>query len=453
MLSSGRFLAWKPFVWIGSISYSLYLWHWPLWVLAAYFTPNISEIPLWVKILLIIQTFLISHVSTFTIETMFRDRKRITAKLFWGIAGPAWIGLLLFAVYASFHGGSSSMVLGGNGAGGELASVISSIPCVGGDNSTIDLEQTNQFLLHALELQVQQIRYMRTNLKKIVAAEDDSQYIDVDGYMASNDYLDANFITPQSIMSSRQRDFDEFGYKTEKQRPGQPFYIVDPYNTGRICAAVIGSSIAKQLSRVIAEIALEMNKTVVFMGQDGYGAYIGSLGNPAFDKVRLDFLREKLPKSILVTDNFESHFKTDDREDIMREILDSILEASPDLERISVFGHAPHISINDVDFRGYVAKRIVQEGNYNFLTTMKKFKTLRNEKLIEELIVREYKEKRVKFFPTEQFYISPTTGFIQLVGREAKGRLLYLDPGHLTYDGANRLRDYLKQKLFVGVNC
>ena len=68
---TGRFLAWSPFVFIGKISYSLYLWHWPLIVfLKAYRDP--VEITLSDKIALFVVSFVVSVLSWRFVEQPFR---------------------------------------------------------------------------------------------------------------------------------------------------------------------------------------------------------------------------------------------------------------------------------------------------------------------------------------------------------------------------------------------
>lgn len=76
-----RILRWKPLVAIGLMSYSLYLWHWPLLVLAKYAANRELTLPELLVILLM--TFGLAFVSWRYVERPFRgrqsavDRKRI----------------------------------------------------------------------------------------------------------------------------------------------------------------------------------------------------------------------------------------------------------------------------------------------------------------------------------------------------------------------------------------
>ncbi|WP_161554180.1 acyltransferase family protein [Stenotrophobium rhamnosiphilum] len=68
-----RLLASRPLVLIGLISYSLYLWHWPLIVFAKYL--NIDPLPTWGAIVLIGLSALIATISWRFIEAPFRKKQ------------------------------------------------------------------------------------------------------------------------------------------------------------------------------------------------------------------------------------------------------------------------------------------------------------------------------------------------------------------------------------------
>ncbi len=64
-----HFLNLRPMVWIGERSYGIYLWHWPLWVVA-FFTFNIGVIPTAIAITAL--SILLAHLSYTHIETPIR---------------------------------------------------------------------------------------------------------------------------------------------------------------------------------------------------------------------------------------------------------------------------------------------------------------------------------------------------------------------------------------------
>jgi peptidoglycan/LPS O-acetylase OafA/YrhL len=68
----GRLLAWKPVVFIGMISYSLYLWHWPLLAMLRYgFGGNLS---LEMRVLAVASSLLAASLTWKFVETPFRRR-------------------------------------------------------------------------------------------------------------------------------------------------------------------------------------------------------------------------------------------------------------------------------------------------------------------------------------------------------------------------------------------
>ncbi len=69
----GRILATAPLVWIGKLSYSLYLWHWPIIVFIKYYTGRDLEVD--EKVFVVGISVLVAYLSLRFIETPFRVRR------------------------------------------------------------------------------------------------------------------------------------------------------------------------------------------------------------------------------------------------------------------------------------------------------------------------------------------------------------------------------------------
>jgi peptidoglycan/LPS O-acetylase OafA/YrhL len=93
--SAGQLLSFKPIVFIGLISYSFYLWHWPILVFAKHVIIDIS-LP-W-KLVILMISLILSILSWKWVETPFRRKgflsKRSSA---FGFAALSTIGLLLMS--------------------------------------------------------------------------------------------------------------------------------------------------------------------------------------------------------------------------------------------------------------------------------------------------------------------------------------------------------------------
>jgi peptidoglycan/LPS O-acetylase OafA/YrhL len=83
----GKILSWPPFVFVGKISYSLYLWHWPIIIFGKYYlirTPTPIQI-----IILIITSFAFSIFSWMVVEKPFRSKSFLQSPKIFIFAGSA----------------------------------------------------------------------------------------------------------------------------------------------------------------------------------------------------------------------------------------------------------------------------------------------------------------------------------------------------------------------------
>ncbi|NWK97143.1 acyltransferase [Sphingobium lactosutens] len=99
--SMGRLLALPPLVGVGLLSYSLYLWHWPLIV----FTEYATDLPLegWTRVAVIGAAFVAAFLSWRFVERPFRDSRRVPARSIFAFTGGAMVllGTLSLALLAA----------------------------------------------------------------------------------------------------------------------------------------------------------------------------------------------------------------------------------------------------------------------------------------------------------------------------------------------------------------
>ena len=104
----GKILGSKPLVAIGLISYSAYLWHFPIFAfrrIASNAVPSNYDKFEWILL-----TLILSIISYFLIEKPFRNKKRIPAKALWAILGAIALMIVGGAGYSIAKEGAVSNI-------------------------------------------------------------------------------------------------------------------------------------------------------------------------------------------------------------------------------------------------------------------------------------------------------------------------------------------------------
>jgi peptidoglycan/LPS O-acetylase OafA/YrhL len=98
-----KFLSLSPLVFIGKISYSLYLWHWPVIVFGKYYL--IREPSPFELAGLLVMAFILSILSWKFVETPFRSRGFMSGAQIFGFSANVLAFILLIGVLIDFSGG------------------------------------------------------------------------------------------------------------------------------------------------------------------------------------------------------------------------------------------------------------------------------------------------------------------------------------------------------------
>jgi peptidoglycan/LPS O-acetylase OafA/YrhL len=107
---NANLLASKPFVFIGKISYPLYLWHWPLLVFSRYLYPSGSKSIFANTFFIVGLAVLLSVLTYHFVENKIRYRKT-TKVVILLVIGMALVGLSALIIYknANFYNEKTSL--------------------------------------------------------------------------------------------------------------------------------------------------------------------------------------------------------------------------------------------------------------------------------------------------------------------------------------------------------
>lgn len=106
----GKVLGSKPFVSVGLISYSAYLWHFPIFAFGRISTSTPSNYD---KLEWIALTFVLSIISYFIVEKPFRNRKLINTKVLWSMIIIALLAVCAMAAAAISNAGYKGRIAQG----------------------------------------------------------------------------------------------------------------------------------------------------------------------------------------------------------------------------------------------------------------------------------------------------------------------------------------------------
>ena len=106
------FMGCRPMVFTGKISYSLYLWHWP--IIVYYKHHKTAPLSLADITLILLLTFIAAYVSWRFVEQPFRNRRFLQKRTIFGLSG---VGMLLFCILGA-------VALSDGGWGGRFSAEV-----------------------------------------------------------------------------------------------------------------------------------------------------------------------------------------------------------------------------------------------------------------------------------------------------------------------------------------
>lgn len=451
LTTCGKFFAHKVPVFVGQLSYSWYLWHWPVYVLLAYTSLTGSLRP-GEKVGGVIGSFAIGVVSFKFVEPTFRSKTNRWASntLFAAIVAVVWIILISFsvAVWKTEVGG----IRVDTPAERELTPFFK-------DNLVVTDNATGA-----------------TCWKDLPFKAVDYAELDRDTLLASRTWFEGG---TDKYVAHNSDDY---------------FYIQPNNAVDAPSVVVIGSSIAAQYSPLLDRLAVDYNTTTAFLikagragnfgmseadvepgatlhsrlkGRIGFDGFVEFMHHPEWDAERTARLAEWKPEVVVWADLWELYA------DLTSELMQSSFRASlavlsEHADRIVIVGGHPTMQPNfgtGVGIFNSLPKLIANvdrsyDGRFEALEMLQELlpeRRRRVEQDIQAAIAAETAENpnvaAITFAAVSQFFMRDNeTDYVKLVDPYSK-QLGYADQGHLNSDGVRMVEGVFRTSIFGEPPC
>jgi len=419
----GQIFASECFVFIGKISYSLYLWHWPVFFFLAYKSVD-NKVETYQAVLGIALSVGAAAASYFLVEQPFRSESKVPHRVFLALTVCTWLSLLLCSLYVQSTGvggihGKLAQVTAGSWSHGKRAQVCSR-------NATFS--NSGEGCLVYLN---------RSELDE--------------AYSVHPSRIQASAIAASLGWSYRQ---DRFQVKGPAEPP-----VVGPPLTGtqKPLIAAIGSSHCCMYGWSLDQLANEYGTQIGVLCRNGVpGVFHRPLNE--WDTRRLSYL-DNWQVELIIWFEIWGQWAVS-----MEELTYNFKLVTERAERVIIFGDTPAVPItfnqwgNDL-LKKDVMRRSETQG-FSYLSNLREHqggvfgqhRRLEAEANISHLCSSDAFRGRMQFFQVAPFFVDEASQHLQLVD-PCKGTLIYKDYGHLNDDGAKRVEQLFRTHIFGQVIC
>ena len=504
--SLGWLLASRALVFVGKMSYSWYLWHWPVYILFAYTTIG-NKLDPGMTVLGLVVSFAAGAVSYLVVEPVFRDRKKVKTKPFLLGVTLVWTSLLVFSLVASLtkvggigYAGGGSVTL--NTSTSDNGSIIRSITFQTTTGSSTGSNSNSNNNNTAGNSSGSSAGANTSGDSSGGSSGGSSSggsssggsggggcmVYRSDAEIDSAYRMAASSITVNGILASRGWEAGRFSYRPRNA----PYYAGGMTASDTPSVVVIGTSHAEMYLPVIEKLAAEYGKKTAFIVQGGTPSGFFPTGTrtnmPTWDATRLAHLDRWSLRGTIDLIVWIDFWGGDSKKPWWYEGHDfeySLKLMGARATRVVVLGDVPLLPItptpsNDL-FKLYVYKRYNAEKSFDFLVSLKedpgyKERRERIEAIINTAAVRLSNEQAAaaaaaaggaageggggggvgvaayRFVEVAPYFVEKSTGFLQVVSPDTGG-LVYKDWGHLNLDGAPRVEQLLRKEVYGQTIC